>query len=139
VECSQFITCWILNTHPIIVSITKVKYLKYISLKHFYHLLYEIWMSIVTQQCVVTISPVPYVFFVGIFWRKWKLYIFGKLKSNVGIFSSPPWAPSWIFKMAAVFLKIGYILGCNHRINMFLVSKYTFSRSRYWMEWLRML
>ena len=36
--------------------------------------------SILTQQCVVTISRVPYVFFVGIFWRKWKLYIFGKLK-----------------------------------------------------------
>ena len=27
-------------------------------------------MSIVTQQCVVTINPVPYVFFVGNFWRK---------------------------------------------------------------------
>ena len=66
-------------------------------------------MSIVTQQCVVTISPVPYVFFVGIFLRKWKLYIFGKLrvlwiwKPMLAFFSIPPWPQSWIFKMAAVF------------------------------------
>ena len=95
------------------VQVSKVTH-NHIYIRSIYHfflsfIFFFFLKSILTQQCVVTISPVSYAFFVVIFLRKWKLYIFGKLrvfwiwKLFLAFFSSPPWPLSWIFKMAAVF------------------------------------
>ena len=82
---------WWVHVSKIIVTIDeKNSYNIRICFSSVYHLhvflpstvlLYKVflWTSIATQQCVVTISPVP-CFFVVIFWRKWKLNIFGKLR-----------------------------------------------------------
>ena len=98
--------------------------------------------SILMQQCVVTISPVPYVFFVGIIWRKWKLYIFGKLrvlwiwKPMLAFFQAPVGRHLGFSKWTLFFLKMTISWLYPSYIHGFGV-KYTFMRSMNWTEWLR--